>query len=287
MRLRSKTSHLLLLTAFLACFAGRVGAQVCTPGDYDKPVSKAAKTTCLDLLRQVFPDADAEGRATKTVGLRAIDGDEAQEYEGAMKFEVARTEWLDTAQGRGLALVIKVTSDKDVGFVWGGLNLLALYDKLQTRLLDVVDVSGDRENYLWGVLRLHPNLGVVVFEHAHLNAGEDYRSFSLAYADKGRFKPLFDGFFLYSGRRVGAEITETGHLATAPTPGDAYHAIVFNVKVTGRRYAKDDKTVKSQSVRRFSLRVARRRDGKYAYTDGGATLKRMAREERRLGFGKE
>ncbi len=60
-------------------------------------------------------------------------------------------------------------------------------------------------------------------------------------------------------------------------------SIIFKVKTTGSRFAEDCETVKSKTVKNFIFKMTWQ-NGKYTYSDSGAELKRLRREEKRFGF---
>lgn len=265
-----------------------VSAQDSNIQDFKQKISKDSPVTYLELFHKIFPDINEKGAATKSVGIRnSVDEQEAETYEGKMMVEYADANWLNTDNGKRLMLAIRVTSNGDIGFAWGELNLIALYDTAQTpRLLDVADVSGDRETSFWGTLKIHPKRDAFVFEYRHHNAGENFDAFSFIHVDEDKFKTLFDGFpFLYYGRGCKAEITETGDFKSVNNPRrNSYRDIVFNIKVVGQRYGEDCETPRGKTTKNFTLR-ARWQHGKYQFADDGAELKRLKREEKRLGFG--
>lgn len=250
--------------------------------------NKISETLKLELLRLVFTDLDDDYNAKKSVEIRDLSGEsESQIYEGKMKINYANENWFMNNGRQQLLLFINVSSDgSEISFSWSELNLLALYDVGEKpRLLDIVDVSCDRENGFYDVLKIHPKQNVVVIEHRHHNAGENFRAFTFVYTEQDKFKNLFDGFpFLYYGRSCKSEINETGDIKTIRNPRNAYQDIVFNIKVVGIRYAEDCDTLRGKTTKNFSLR-ATLQCGKYKFTDNGVELKRIRREEKRLGFG--
>jgi hypothetical protein len=290
MRVNIKQIKSVLLSGFLLLLllCMNAAAQDSNIQDFKQKISKDSSASYLELLRMIFPDISEDGIANKSIEIKtAVDEPDAQTYEGKMNIEYADANWLNTDNGKRLMLVIKVKSDEDVGFAWGELNLIALYEIAKTpRLLDIVDVSGDKETSFWGKLKLHPKRDAFVFEYRHHNAGENFDGFAFIYVDKDKFKSLFDDFpYLYYGRQCKSEITETGDFRAVNNPRrSAYRDIVFNIKVVGNRYAEDCEKLKSKSVKTFRLRISWQH-GAYSFTDGGAELKRLRREEKRLGFG--
>lgn len=239
-------------------------------------------------LRLVFPDLNKDDIANKSILIRSIfDANEAQEYQGEFKINSVTDVWIKSEGKKRLILFVNVTAKGDEPqFTWGELNVVALYDVERTiRLLDVVDVSADRENGYWGKLEIHPDNDAFVFEHKHHNAGENFTAFTFVYIDNDKFKILFDGFpTLYYGRQCKAEIEETGVFGIVRNPRSSYRDIVFNIKVVGNSYGANCEIFRGRTTKNFSLR-ARWQNGKYQFADGGAELKRLRREEKRLGFG--
>lgn len=285
-----------LVCAFLLAFSGFVAAypQALRPrdqavGEYSKKISPNSKTTYLDLLRLIFPDADEMGAAKTSVEIRnsIFDDDGSNTYRGVMNIEYAEINPINTGGGKRLMLAIRVTSSEQVGFTWGELNLMALYTAGPTpKLLDVVDASGDRQSSFWGSLHVHPKMDVLVFEYQHFNAGESYDGYSFTYVEKDKFRILFGDFpYLYYGKGCEAEISETGGISTRARRGSAYRDIVFTVRMTRQRLREDCETPKSKKIVRHFRLTAGWKNGRYIFMDGGAEIKRLRRDEKRFGFG--
>jgi hypothetical protein len=277
-----KPGQKLLLLSFLLLIFWQGKGQ----DDFSKTIGRNSEVTYLDLLRQIFPDIAKDGTAHKTAEIRTmIDSDESASYEQAMKILPVQVNWINTEKGQRLLLTIKVEGGDSNDFTWGELNLIALYtgDK-RPRLLDVVDVSADRENYYWGQLPVHPRMSLTVYHFSHLNAGEDFHAYSFFYAKNDKIQETLKEFpLLYTGSTCQSRIDETGKFSAVRDPKSDYRDIVFKVKVTGRRLAKDCDTVKSKTVKNFLFRMTWQ-NGTYRFADGGAELKRLRREEKRLGF---
>lgn len=270
---------------FVCSFLLIIVCQAQAQPDYSKKISKNSKITYLDLLRQIFPDLKEDGTAHKAEEIRtSIDSDEVETYEQPMQI-FASPNWINTEKGRRLLMTIKVTGEEHNDFMWGELNLIALYDNSpKPRLLDVVDVSADRENYYSGEFLVNPKLNLTMYEFSHLNAGEDFHYYAFFYAKDDKIRQTLQELpFLYTGTTCQARIDETGKISTVPNWKSGYRDIVFKIKATGKRFAEDCETVKSKTVKNFVFRMSWQK-GKYRYTDGGAELKKLRREEKRLGF---
>lgn len=253
--------------------------------DFSKTTVKNINISYLETLRLIFPDADENGAATQTVEIRSASEAEGKGvYQEKMNVEVVREKWINTENGKRLLLIIKVSSAGSNDFTWGELNLLALFslDK-KARLLDVVDVSADRENYYWGNLEVSPQMNLTVMEASHLNAGEDYHLFNFFYVKKDKFIQMLEEFpLLYSGRGCESQIIETGKLSTVPNPKTRFRDVVFKINLASKKFAKDCEKVKSKTSKNFTLRTIWQ-NGKFKLVDNSA-LKAISREEKRLGF---
>lgn len=275
---------LILLIVFLVITCRQTHAQ-----DFSEKIGKNSKITYFELLRMVFPDLDKDGNARQTSEIRVgIDTDETRPYEEKMKIFIVRKNLVNTENGSRLILIIKAVSDEQNEFPWGELNVIALFSNgSKPNLLDAVEVSGDRENLYWGELQIHPKLSLSVFEYKHHNAGENYDAFSFFYAENNKIRETLKVFpYLYYGRVCQTEISETGNISTVKNPKSIYRDVIFKIKVTGKKFAEDCETLKTTTVKYFTPKAIWK-NGKFMSADGNAELKRMQREEKRLGFGKE
>ena len=279
---KAKVGQKILLLSFLllSCWQGK------GQDDFSKTIGRNSKITYLDLLRQIFPNIEKDGTAHNTAEIRTrVDSDETESYEQTMKILSAQPNWIGTEKGQRLLLTIKVEGGELNDFMWGELNLIALYKGgTKPQLLDVVDVSADRENYYWGELRVNPKMNLTVYHFSHLNAGEDFHAYSFFYPENDKIQETLKEFpLLYSGSSCQTRIEETGKFSAVPNAKSGYHDIVFKVKATGTRLGKDCDSIKSKSVKNFVFRMTWQ-NGTYKFADGGAELKRLRREEKRLGF---
>jgi hypothetical protein len=283
------TKFIFTCVILFACFTASYSQKNQATGDYSKKIGPAARSTYLDLLRLIFPDADEQGNAKTSIEIRnSIIGDDgSRSYRGSMQIESAELHWVSTAGGKRLMLIVRVTSEKDIGFTWGELNLMALYSAgPDPKLLDVVDASGDRQSSHWGNLRVNPKMDVIVFEYRHFNAGENFDGFSFTYVEKDKFKILFDGFpYLYYGRPCETELSETGAISMAGRSRNGFRDIVFTVKMSRQKFRDDCETPKSKKIVKHFRLTAGWKNGRYQFTDGGAEIKRLNRDEKRYGFG--
>lgn len=266
--------------AILLISAWQIQAQ-----DYSKKVVKETNINQLELLRLIFPDLSENGEASQTVKIRStVETDEIRTFQGAMEVEIVREERLNSENGKRLMLIIKVSSTGSNDFAWGELNLLALFNLAgKPRLLDVVEISADRENYYWGNLKISPKITLTVMEASHLNAGEDYHLFNFFYVKKDKFTQTLEEFpMLYSGRGCESQIIETGKLSTIPSAKKNFRDVIFKIKVTSKKFASDCERVKSQTNKNFTLRAIWQ-NGKFKLSDN-SVLKTISREEKRMGF---
>ncbi|MBX7173809.1 MAG: hypothetical protein K1X72_22760 [Pyrinomonadaceae bacterium] len=257
--------------------------------DLSEKISKNSKITYLDLLQQIFPDVNKDGKSQKTNEIRiSADSDEVQTYQEPMQLSVSNSNWITTEKGRRLRLNIKVRGEDHNNFDWGELNLIALFDNsANPQLLDVVDVSSDRENYYSGEISVNPKLNLTMYEFSHLNAGEDFHYYAFFQVENDEINQTLEELpYLYTGTTCKGQMDETGKISTLPNNQTDYRDIIFKIKITYKRFAADCQTVRSKTSKNFTLRMSWR-NGKYRYADNGAELKRIQREEKRLGFGKD
>jgi len=276
------------LLSLLLLLASNASAEVLHIEDFGQRISDRSTTTYLDLLRLIFTDLSADdGKAGSSVRIRTLYAeDEPQAYVGEMQVKAVDGAWVRANGERALLLFINVTSDAQLGFPWGELNVFALYEVgKQPRLLDAVDVSGDRFTTFLGDLHLHPNDDAVLVRYQHFNAGETFTAFALLHVGRGKVQSLFDGLpSLYYGRVCRAEIAETGDIDTSQSRHNGYRDIVFDIKQVGTKFHADCDTPGRKSTQNFRLSIGWQR-GAYRYLDGGAELKRLERGRKRLGFG--
>lgn len=194
------------------------------------------------LLRTLLPDlaaaADGSLVAHEVADYRHIDGDDAYNDPPddvrvtSLAIRVVRE------HGRPRLLVL-VGVDPPEGAL--GMALLALIDPAPTpRLLDLVDVAGDRETYFDDSVRLDIGHGgdLIGILNAHLNAGEDAALVDLIYVRDDRFAKLAQ-----IGRRsltgCGFESLQTQSLALVPDPHAEFDSLAVTVVEAVRRTSGD------------------------------------------------
>jgi hypothetical protein len=262
---------------FFSSFRG----QAQSAEDYSKTIGKHSKTTYLDLLRLVFPDLKKDGIAHQSVEIRnEFETTETQSYEGRMEVKFGA---IDRSNGRVILEINLISNEIEINP--RGIDLIALYRiGKKTELLDVVDQTQPEETFYQGKLKIHPKMEAIFYQSEHHTAGENFRHFSFFYIAKNRFQILPVKFpSLYFSNRCQSEILENGTLSTAFNPKNAYRDIIFKIKVTGKKFRQDCKTLTGKTVKTFRLRSSWQ-NGKYKDADGGTQLKRMRSEEKRLGF---
>ena len=157
--------------------------------------------------------------------------------------DALRVEWLavrDVVEGGRPRLLI--LADMDAGGSGAiGFALLALIDPApQPRLLDLVDVADDRENYLddGAPLKIGRDSDLILVTSAHLDAGADYAIRKALFVDRDRIG-LVASVQLTSLSACGYQRAQNVDFAVLPRPGTEFATLQATVTERGKRVAED------------------------------------------------
>lgn len=185
-----------------------------------------------DALKTFLPDVAESSsdriEAHTVKSFRHIDGDEvyvAPPDTLSLKNLAARDA---VEQGKKRLIVLAEIEPPEDAL---GMALLALIDPApQPRLLDLVDVAGDRENYLDDSTRLKIGRGadLIVTISAHLSAGEDAEIRRILYVRGDRIAKLTD-VPLQSLMGCGFTTRQTLALSVVPDRGAEFDSLSVRV----------------------------------------------------------
>lgn len=237
----------LFLAALLSLPVWHVEAaapQIVMSSNIDKPVTAGSSTTYLDLLKLIFPDLystsgeTSEAMANKTVPVRHIDGDHAEEaLEGDINFNLFVVLPI-RSQGRELLLLQidpKITNEledgrKDVE----ERSLLALCQNgSPPKLLDVMDIKSDRSNGFWSknpIVKLNSATDAFLICNTHHNSNQQYTTIRMLFVNENRLQEICSIFAL-DLKTYCESFASTPVFWTVPSAGEDYPKVVASIKL--------------------------------------------------------
>jgi hypothetical protein len=242
-----KSKIALTSVGFLACVLlllispADAGAQVLRVEDLQAAVMKdSAATTYLDLIKQVFPDAQmdasAGAKAHHAVPLDHLFGDYRNKtYEGEIKIGRVDAVWIKNDGQLNLLLLIEAESSESDLFTWGEMNVLALFQlRPNLKLLDARDVQADRETWFWDtqpLVSIHPRKDAVFVANTHHNSSQGYLILTLISVEKGRLNTAFEMPTILNMNGCGQTFDETPSFSLVKGAGNTYHRILAKVEL--------------------------------------------------------
>ena len=204
--------------------------------DLTTPVRAGSKTTYFNLLRQLFPDLNADGTAHNTVPVGSLsEPGERKPITGGIRVEV-KPYWINSEGRRLLLMWVDVTAEgANEGTPYEGEAVLLAVFRLQPRprLLDALEIKTDRFTGFWQdrpTFRLSPQSDALVVYSTHWNAGESFDDIDMLFVDGGRFKKIA-GLFTYNTQGCGAGFTETPSFRAVAEPGNKYPRVLLKVRL--------------------------------------------------------
>jgi hypothetical protein len=201
------------------------------------PIRDGSRTTYLDLLQKLMPDANAEATAQRTIPFRSITEPHRKEaITGPIKFEF-EPHWFNSDGKRLLMLRVDLTgADANQGTPYEGeAVVLAIFESEPTvRLLDVLEIKTDRFTGFWNdqpLFQLNTQNDAFIVYSTHWNAGESYSRLDLLFVNDGRLKSITDQF-LFETQGCGSTFTEKPSFQTITAAGRKYPDILVRVKLT-------------------------------------------------------
>jgi hypothetical protein len=237
--------NFIVCTPLFALLAlGSLRAEARSPGGepsqdvgLSSPVESGSGTIYFDLLRELFPDLQADGAAHRSIPFRSLSEPRRREaVTGDITFEF-KPYWFKSEGGRLLLLWVDVKAEgANAGTPYEGeADVLAVFRlRPGVKLLDAVDVKTDRFTGFWKdrpLFPLGPRDDAFIVYSTHSNAGESYTSLDLLFVDAGRLKTVASQF-LYETEGCGASYDETPSFQTAADPGHKYPKVLLKVKLT-------------------------------------------------------
>jgi hypothetical protein len=209
--------------------------------NYEEAVGGGRKTTYLDLLRKIFPDAEMEtgpgidtAVAHRTIPLSHLFGDyKGKVYEGEMKIEqIERLQAKGQNSGHLLLLVHALGPEI---FSWDKISVLALFQlEPSFKLLDAGDVQADQFTSFWEEkpqLQIGPQHEAVIVESDHHNSSQSYLSLTMIATEGGKLKTAFDFPTLLHGNDCGNTFSQTPSVSVMKDVTGAHYNIMVKVKL--------------------------------------------------------
>lgn len=188
------------------------------------PLVSGSATTALDVLRDIYPDLAADGKANQFAGAEAVeaasDPDAGDPADRAI--EVDRGDRAEIA-------VIDVGKAAYAAVVSGGVVAVAQVKpsyKPLGRLLVATDPGGPTSGYR--LLLAAPDSPVVVTDSSHFNSQEGFDSLHLVGVVGGQLVDLYDGPYVYSLTEESEACSPLEHretLASFGTRKQSHHGL--------------------------------------------------------------
>jgi hypothetical protein len=233
--------NFLFCAAFLLVNASLSYAQVSIVTNYEEAIGVGTKTTYLDLLRKIFPDASTETGADmdaavahRTIPLRHLFGDyKGKVYEGEMKIEqIERLPAKGQNPGQLLLLVHALSPEL---FSWDKMSVLALFQlEPSVKLLDAGDVQADQFTSFWEEkprLQIGPQREAIIVESDHHNSSQSYLSLTMISTEGGKLRTVFDFPILLHGNDCGNTFSQTPTVSVLKEVTGAHFNIFVKVKL--------------------------------------------------------
>ena len=241
-RRNHRTVSLLMCGAFVLLNASFSQAQVTSVDNYRDSVRAGARTTYLDLLKEIFPDVEmaaAAGHdaiAHTSVKLNHLFGDYRDKvYRGEMKISSIESPGDQSRNKNRRLLLVHVNSDDGELFTWGGISILALFQlEPAVKLLDAADVQADQSASFWEEKSLLPVSSLedaVIIANTHHNSSQGYLGLALVAPEKDRLRTIFELPVLLNTNVCGKSFSQTPNISSLRSAKGARYNISINIKL--------------------------------------------------------
>lgn len=190
------------------------------------------------LLPDVHPGDDGTIEATKIAKARRLDSADEVVPDGA--FHVTWLSARDVVEGGRPRLLVFAEVDQSLSGTPGSALLALINPAPQPRLLDLVDVGDDRENYLdtGPTAKIGANSDLIMVSSSHLNAGEEFLIRKALFVDHDQFG-VIASVFLQSLKVCGYDRVQTAAFAARPQPGAEFGSLELAVTERAKRIPED------------------------------------------------
>ena len=228
--------------AFALINASLSQAQVASVADYRKAVHAGAKTTYLDLLKEIFPDVEMDSAAGHdatahtSIKLNHMFGDYRDKvYRGEMKISSIESPGDQSRNKNRMLLLVHVESDDGEQFNWGGISVLALFQLAPAvKLLDAADVQVDRFTGFWEERPMLPISSLEdtsIIANSHHNSSQGYLRLALVAPEKNRLGTIFELPTLLNTNVCGNSFSQTPSISTLRSTKGARYSISIKIKL--------------------------------------------------------
>jgi hypothetical protein len=201
-RTRTGLALLLALAAFVAPARAQEGPVVVSSRDgatrpLDGKPTERSVVTFRDILRDIYPDLGADGRASRTVGARAVPDAVAREDTPPGPVEIDLT-------GGGpavWAMIAEGERDHVAILVAGALVLAQVAPEYRPAGALLVQTDPGGEPSIAQMLLLGEGRPAAVVVNGHHSSQESFSQYLIATPIEGRLQQVFQGPVLYSVQR--------------------------------------------------------------------------------------
>lgn len=282
-----RTVSLLMCGAFALINAVSSQAQVKRVADYHNPVRAGAKTTYLDLLKEIFPDVEMDSAAGHdatahtSIKLNHLLGDyRGQPYRGEMKINSIESPGDHRRHQSRMLLLIHVGSDDGELFNWGEMSVLALFQlEPVVKLLDAADVQADRFTSFWEerpLLTISPQEDAVIIANTHHNSSQGYLRLALVAPENNRLRTIFELPTLLNTNVCGNSFSQSPSISALRSAKGARYNISINIKLVKEA---DDESCeqRTRGFTKYYKALLVWNSSKRLYESRGAALDRLSR----------
>lgn len=282
-----RTFSLLMCGAFVLINASSSQAQVTTVANYRAPVRDGARTTYLDLLKEIFPDVEMDSAAGQdatahtSVKLNHLLGDyQGKLYRGEMKISSIESPGDQSKNKSRMLLLVHVDSDDEELFNWGGISVLALFQlEPVVKLLDAADVQADRFTGFWEerpLLAVSSREDAAIIANTHHNSSQGYLRLALVAPENDRLRAIFELPTLLNTNACGNSFSQTPGISTLRSAKGARYNISINIKLTKEA---DDESCENRTrgFTRYYKALLIWNYSKRLYESRGTALDRLSR----------
>lgn len=261
--------------------------QVVSVDNYENPVIAGTSPTYFDLLKKIFPDVrmDTAGGtdavANLSIPLKHLHGDyKNRVYRAGMKISGIESLSLQTGGRKRLLLLVHVESD-DEQFTWGGLGVLALFElEPAVKLLDATDIKADRFSGIWEdqpLLRTGPQADAVMVTNNHHNSSQNYLNLTMVGMEDDRLRPIFELPTLLNLNYCGNKSTQTPTIAVLRgRRGGGHFNISVKIKLVKEADDESCEKITRGFTREFNTTLVWNQ-AKRKYESTGSALGRLSR----------
>lgn len=276
-----------MFVALVLLNASSSQAQVRSVDNYRNSVRNGARTTYLDLLKEIFPDVEMasasghEATAKTTIPLNHLFGDyRGKLYRAQMKISSIESPGDHGRHKSRMFLLVHVDGDDEELFNWGGMSVLALFQlEPVVKLLDAADVQADRFTSFWEerpLLPISSQEDAAIIANTHHNSSQGYLRLALVAPEKDRLRTIFELPTLLNTNVCGNSFSQSPSIESSRGAKGTRYNISISIKLVKEA---DDESCenKTRGFTRYYWALLVWNSAKRLYESRGNALDRLSR----------